>query len=861
MSQFHRCCGLQAIEANKTAECSACTNKGACFHAPTTPAAWTDASSPLFAATFPDQLVGNGSDFSVIEWNRDTETGNTLSPSQIMAGGESDGMDFSDNRRLTFQLKWLPADVSTEEADAFQVGKSPPGNFTFDAKQGPGGVIIDSSSGDIYAAPRTPGNYTAWLIAVDAAGPANQAGVPLELDQVLLKKWDLVVTPLELFAVESFERSNDVTGNLEVIDVGSAVPFTVKNCSFNEECSISRVIENSFKPAPSGRITYTVEVDRQKGGCAFSLLIDPDTGYMLGKYAAKNVTRDQRTTCTATLSAVQKDGNLPLQTAVLERFEITFRPDDVALDANGPNGQGCANGDQVDDGGSTFDQSFRCDCTGTIYEGDNCEIEKAKEVVTVDNTKDSGGLVGGLIGGFIAVLAVVGAAYKYRVHQISQRAFDFQNELASMMATGELDAMVGGGGSDGGPRLPREIKRANVTPTQVVGSGQFGEVWKAVLDERSAGGVPGYMVAVKTALDGNGSGADDLRREALVMAQVTDHCNVVALIGVVTSGVPLLLLISLCENGSLQSCLTEGRCPGQAKPGAAPFESASRTMALEIARGMKHLVDAHFVHRDLASRNVLVDSQFVCKIADFGLSRSVAASNPDAESASEYYTSHHGTFPVRWTAPEAMENLKFSTTTDVWSYGVVLLEIVMGGARPYADLQTNEQVIAQIVAGYRAPQPTDGCSDEFYSIMLQCWAEVPGDRPSFEQLAVAFEQQLATAHQHDGGSVASESAVSSLGQNEYNLVSTKETLQPDSSGYVTRSLGRNEYAATLQVHSEVNTGLPEEWADVFGRSRAPLPEAAAVATATPARVTRGQVLTFEEPLGDAATSMMLPILI
>ena len=353
----------------------------------------------------------------------------------------------------------------------------------------------------------------------------------------------------------------------------------------------------------------------------------------------------------------------------------------------------------------------------------------------------------GLVTSFFLLLAFAFAGYKFRMKQIMMRAFDFETELEGMVATGEIE------GASNGTRLPREIKRDHITMTSVVGSGAFGEVWKGVLDEsKTLGGVPGYMVAVKTSLEGHGEGAEELTREALVMAQLTGHPNVVSLIGVVTSGTPLLLLLSLCEHGSLQSCLKEGKCPSQeGRNGSPPSDAEAFKMALEIARGMNHLVNGLFVHRDLAARNVLLDSEFVCKIADFGLSRGMAAKNPDDENAAEYYTSHHGTFPVRWTAPEAIENMKFSTTTDIWSYGIVMLEVVTGGDRPYGDLR-NEQVISMVMAGHRAQRPSTGCSAELYAIMLQCWAEDAKQRPPFSQIAtmVEFEQNKITAA-GDGG--------------------------------------------------------------------------------------------------------------
>jgi serine/threonine protein kinase len=156
---------------------------------------------------------------------------------------------------------------------------------------------------------------------------------------------------------------------------------------------------------------------------------------------------------------------------------------------------------------------------------------------------------------------------------------------------------------------------------------------------------------------------------------------------------------------------------------------------------MAHLSARHFVHRDLAARNVLLTSgksasTLICKVADFGLSRAGRSKNKtsDSTNSEDYYRSQTGVFAVRWTAPEAMETLVFNQASDVWSFGVVLVELVQDGDRPYHELKGNADVMAQTMSGQRHPQHP-GCSNELYAIMRRCWNGEPKLRPSFASLA------------------------------------------------------------------------------------------------------------------------------
>ena len=117
------------------------------------------------------------------------------------------------------------------------------------------------------------------------------------------------------------------------------------------------------------------------------------------------------------------------------------------------------------------------------------------------------------------------------------------------------------------------------------------------------------------------------------------------------------------------------------------------------AKGMAHLSACKFVHRNLAARNVLIDAVYCCKIADFGLSQAVAPGTSGGDSEGQYYRSARGQFPVRWTAPEAMQTMKFTTETDVWGYGCF-----NDGAQPYAG-SDNLTVMTSGMAGKHDTRP------------------------------------------------------------------------------------------------------------------------------------------------------------
>lgn len=349
------------------------------------------------------------------------------------------------------------------------------------------------------------------------------------------------------------------------------------------------------------------------------------------------------------------------------------------------------------------------------------------------------------VAGVLAVLLVgiLGHVALQRRRRRRKRllATDFQQLLSQLCDRGEIENSL-----VNLVKVPRELKRGHVTLDRKLGSGNFGEVWRGELDESTSGGFPAFPVAIKKAHEGDDA-ERDLMTEAAVMAQVDAHINLESLVGVVTSGQPKLLLLSLCEHGSLLGALQARQCgegPLTYQRGATAIK-LDVDLASDVACGMEQLAKCHFVHRDLAARNVLLDSKLTAKVADFGLSRGTSNGGDtgggrggSGGGPSElYYRSVKGIFPLRWTAPEAMDTLRFTIATDVWSFGVVMLEIYEDGALPYAEL-TNSQIVGKVRSGHRAAQPGT-CPDDVYAIMQSCWEADPARRPSFADIVQSLD--------------------------------------------------------------------------------------------------------------------------
>jgi fyn-related kinase len=225
-----------------------------------------------------------------------------------------------------------------------------------------------------------------------------------------------------------------------------------------------------------------------------------------------------------------------------------------------------------------------------------------------------------------------------------------------------------------------EIDRTAVKFSKKLGAGNFGEVWQGLWN----GTTP---VAIKTLRAGTMQ-PEAFLKEAEIMKKLI-HPKLVQLYAVCSREEPIYIITELMTKGSLLEFLHgDGRnvldMPKMVD------------MSAQVAEGMAFLESHGFVHRDLAARNVLVSDGLVVKIADFGLSRVLVE---------DIYEAHEGArFPIKWTAPEACLQNKFSIKSDVWSFGILLTEITTFGRIPYPGMTNAEVGIPEYSLGINKQQ-------------------------------------------------------------------------------------------------------------------------------------------------------------
>ncbi|XP_035005237.1 tyrosine-protein kinase Tec isoform X3 [Hippoglossus stenolepis] len=260
-----------------------------------------------------------------------------------------------------------------------------------------------------------------------------------------------------------------------------------------------------------------------------------------------------------------------------------------------------------------------------------------------------------------------------------------------------------------------EIDPGELTFMKELGSGQFGLVrlgkWRAQ-----------HKVAIKTIREG-AMLEEDFIEEAKVMMKLS-HPKLVQLYGVCSQQSPIYIVSEFMEQGCLLNVLRQRQ---------GSFSLASLlSICLDVSEGMEHLEANGFLHRDLAARNCLVNDALVVKVSDFGMARYVLDN--------QYTSSSGAKFPVKWSPPEVFNFCRYSSMSDVWSFGVLMWEVFTEGRMPFERHQ-NHEVVTLVTRGHRLYRPKMA-TPTIYDIMQLCWHERAEQRPLFSQLCRMISDAL-----------------------------------------------------------------------------------------------------------------------
>lgn len=298
----------------------------------------------------------------------------------------------------------------------------------------------------------------------------------------------------------------------------------------------------------------------------------------------------------------------------------------------------------------------------------------------------------------------------------------------------------------------REISRAAFTITDQIGGGNFGDVSKGEI-KGLYGENTKTAVAIKS-INGPAEGVElrDFLEEIKIMSYIKPHINLVSMIGSCYSDTQyereMYLLIEFCHHGDLRTYLIDNKIDIlTAKQESTINDRCLLYWSFEIAKGMEYLAKNNIMHGDLAARNVLLDESLiqgshpVAKITDFGLSKKIYDDTNYMKEARLYV-------PWKWMALEYLRNDYFTLTSDVWSFGIVLWEILSFSRVPYGHDEYDE-VLLKLEDGYRLPCPDDiknisnWSAERYYGdVTKECFVENPKKRAQFSKVVEIIKSYL-----------------------------------------------------------------------------------------------------------------------
>ncbi|XP_070817117.1 tyrosine-protein kinase ZAP-70 [Chaetodon trifascialis] len=291
---------------------------------------------------------------------------------------------------------------------------------------------------------------------------------------------------------------------------------------------------------------------------------------------------------------------------------------------------------------------------------------------------------------------------------------------------------------------PNEVRKFNIQRSQLLidevelGSGNFGCVKKGVL-KTDSGQIDVAIKVLKS--DNEKLVKEEMMREAEIMHQLSNPF-IVRMLGLCNAE-NLMLVMEMASAGPLNKFLS-------ANKDNVTVENIVNLMH-QVSMGMKYLEEKNFVHRDLAARNVLLVNQQFAKISDFGLSKALGADD-------NYYKARTaGKWPLKWYAPECINFHKFSSKSDVWSFGITMWEAFSYGGKPYKKMK-GPDVMRFIEGGNRMECPA-ACPERMYTLMKECWTYKHEERPDFkkvEESMRSYHYSVSNKAKPEGAAAAAE---------------------------------------------------------------------------------------------------------
>ncbi|XP_033108236.1 uncharacterized protein LOC117109887 isoform X2 [Anneissia japonica] len=457
---------------------------------------------------------------------------------------------------------------------------------------------------------------------------------------------------------------------------------------------------------------------------------------------------------------------VPLTTPILKATTLASAATSMSICATNP----CINDGTCQE----TNNGYSCQCTNA-YTGNTCESEVnpcdsnpcTSGDLTICNKQNNGYIctekqeeksgistktiiiISGVSGGVVLFFAwvcfiIYWATYREKPQKMNRKSQKYNVQTAKKSS----DLLIPDGLSSQRVHELQEkwdVKESNLLLGKLLSSGKFSYVCEGSMKEDDT--VVETKVAVKLLKDESDEASkNEILNEFSILSTVGKNNNTVQLLGMCSrtleQSTQLCLVMEFVARGNMQRILRRCRSRRRDQPAVDPLpEDELLGYANDVILGLKHLDSLGILHMNVCAKNVLITFNNKAKICDFG--RAVEIQEPDQYTK---YKPHHDEQKKRWMAYEATIEGIYNSKSEVWSYGMLLYEIVTLGGIPYADIKLRN-LKEKLKEHYRMEWPRH-CSQDLYNLMLSCWHRRPESRPSINLVAKEIKLFKSASKKH-----------------------------------------------------------------------------------------------------------------